>query len=46
VPLPAPEDRSSILQAVCRNVAIDRDSVDIEVRGLCWAFGLGIDTKI
>ena len=40
VPLPAPEDRASILRAVCRNVAIDRDSVDIEVRGLWRAFAL------
>ncbi len=32
VPLPAPEDRASILRAVCRTVAIDHDSVDIEVR--------------
>lgn len=34
VPLPAPEDRASILRAVCRSVAIDQDSVDIEVRGV------------
>lgn len=35
MPLPAPEDRASILQALCRKVAIDHASVDIEVRW--WA---------
>jgi len=30
VPLPGPEDRASILQAVCRGVAIDREEVDLD----------------
>jgi ribosome biogenesis ATPase len=33
VPLPGPEDRASILQAVCRGVAIDREEVDLDEVG-------------
>ncbi|KAM3571835.1 hypothetical protein VYU27_006133 [Nannochloropsis oceanica] len=33
VPLPGPEDRASILQAVCRGVAIDRKEVDLDEVG-------------
>ena len=31
VPLPTPDDRVSILRAVCRKMAIDKDTVDLEV---------------
>ena len=33
VPLPGPEDRASILQAVCRGVCVDREEVDLAAVG-------------